>query len=153
MIFDNISRWLLYIKFFFKNATKKDRFHIHLIDRPLILCFNGKYNSDGIHPCYKRKGFIIIYTILLRISFGNLPCLVFFKFFFFIQFGLIDPFDSNISFYVEMSTRSQVLFFSIESISSLMAFTHCASFTPLLKDVGWQENKAYWSCSSRTGVC
>ena len=57
MTFESISRWVLYIKFFFKNATKKDRFHIHLIDRTLILCFNGKYNSDGIHPCYKRKRF------------------------------------------------------------------------------------------------
>ena len=124
------------INFFFKNTTKKGQFHIHLIHRPLNLYCNGKYNSNGIHPCYKSKGFIIIYTILLCISFGNQPCLVLFKFSFFIQFGLIDPFDSNISFYVEMSTRSQVLFFSIASISSLMAFTHCASFTPLLKYVG-----------------
>ena len=153
MTFDSITRWLVYINLFFKNAIKKGKFHIHLIHRPLILCCNGKHSSDGIHPCYRSKGFIIIYTILLCISFGNQPFLVFFKFSFFIQFGLIDPFDSNISFYVEMSTTSQVLFFSIASISSLMAFTHCASFTPLLKDVGGQENKAYWSCSSRIGVC
>ena len=134
MAFDNISKWLIYINLFFKNTIKNARFHIHLIHRPLILCCNGKYSSDGIHPCYRSKGFIIIYTIFLCISFGNQPCLMLFKFSFFIQFGLIDPYDSNTGFVCR--DINKIPSFSIASISSFMAFTHYESFTASLKDAG-----------------
>ena len=70
-----------------------------------------------------------------------------------LNFVLCTPFTPIFYFPVGRSTKSHVLFLSIESISSFIASTHVVSLIVSLKYVGWNDSRAYCTCSFVLVVC